>query len=42
MAENYNILQWYEYFVKNKDVFDIKTDAKEGSSVVLYPGRFYR
>lgn len=41
MAENYNILQWYEYFVKSKDVFDIKTDAKEGSSVVLYPGRFY-
>ena len=41
MAENYNILQWYEYFVKSKDVFDIKTDAKEGSSVILYPGRFY-
>lgn len=41
MAENYNILQWYEYFVKSKDNFDIKTDAKEGSSVVLYPGRFY-
>ena len=41
MAENYNILQWYEYFVKSKDNFDIKTDANEGSSVVLYPGRFY-
>ena len=41
MAENYNILQWYEYFVKSKDAFDIKTDTKEGSSVVLYPGRFY-
>lgn len=41
MAENYNILQWYEYFVKSKDAFDIKTDAKKGDSVVLYPGRFY-
>lgn len=41
MAENYNILQWYEYFVKTGDKFNIKNDAKEGSSVVLYPGRFY-
>jgi hypothetical protein len=41
MAEKYNILQWYEYFVKSKDEFHIKSDAKEGSSGVLYPGRFY-
>ena len=41
MAENYDILQWYEYFVKSKDKFDIKTDSKKGSSVVLLPGRFY-
>ena len=41
MAENYDILQWYDYFVKSKDKFDIDNDAKKGSSVVLYPGRFY-
>ena len=41
MAEKYDILQWYEYFMKSGDKFDIKTDAKEGSSVILYPGRFY-
>ena len=41
MAENYNILQWYEYFVKSGDEFDIKTDAKRSSSAILYPGRFY-
>jgi hypothetical protein len=41
MAENYDISQWYSHFVKSKDSFDIKTDAKEGSSVILYPGRFY-
>lgn len=41
MAEKYNILEWCEYFEKSKDVFDIKKDAKEGGSVILYPGRFY-
>ena len=41
MAENYDILQWYSYFVKSGDEFSIKKDAKEGSSVILYPGRFY-
>lgn len=41
MAEKYNILKWYEYFVKSGDKFDIKTDAKKGDSVVLLPGRFY-
>ena len=41
MAEKYDILQWYDYFVKSKDVFDIKNEAKEGGSTILYPGRFY-
>lgn len=41
MAEKYDILQWYSYFVKSGDSFNIKNDAKKGSSVVLYPGRFY-
>lgn len=41
MAEKYDILQWYEYFEKNGEKFDIKKDAKKGSSVILYPGRFY-
>ena len=41
MAEKYDILQWYEYFEKNGEKFDIKKDVKEGSSVILYPGRFY-
>ena len=41
MAENYNISQWYSHFVKSGDKFDIKTDAKEERSVILYPGRFY-
>ena len=41
MAEKYDILQWYDYFIKSKDKFDLKTDAKKGSSVVLLPGRFY-
>ena len=41
MAEKYNILEWCGYFEKSKDVFDIKKDAKEGGSVILYPGRFY-
>lgn len=41
MVEKYDILQWYEYFEKNGEKFDIKKDAKKGSSVILYPGRFY-
>ena len=41
MAEKYDILQWYEYFDKSSEKFDIKTDAKEGGSTILYPGRFY-
>ncbi len=41
MAEKYDVLQWYSYFIKSGDVFDIKNDAKKGNSVVLYPGRFY-
>jgi hypothetical protein len=41
MEEKYDILQWYSHFVKSKDSFDIKTDAKKCSSVVLLPGRFY-
>ena len=41
MAEKYDILQWYEYFVKSGDKFNKKIDTKEGSTVILYPGRFY-
>lgn len=41
MAEKYDILQWYSHFVKSGDSFNINNDAKKGSSVVLYPGRFY-
>ena len=41
MAEKYDILQWYEYFVKSKDIFDIKTETKKDSSAILFPGRFY-
>ena len=41
MAEKYDILQWYSYFVKSGEKFSLKNDAKEGSSVILQPGRFY-
>lgn len=41
MAEKYEILQWYEHFVKSKDKFDIKMDALKGGSKSLLPGRFY-
>jgi hypothetical protein len=41
MAEKYDILQWYDYFIKSKDEFDIKLDAKKGGSAILLPGRFY-
>lgn len=41
MAENYDILQWYSYFIKTSDKFDIKQDAKKSGSALLLPGRFY-
>ena len=41
MAGKYDILQWYEYFVKSGDKFNKSIDSKENSSVILYPGRFY-
>ena len=41
MAEKYDILQWISYFEKNGETFNIKNDAKESSSTILYPGRFY-
>lgn len=41
MVEKYDILQWYEYFCKSGDKFDIKNDTNKCSSVILYPGRFY-
>ena len=41
MAEKYNILNWYSYFEKSKDEFDIKKDVKVSNSAILYPGRFY-
>ena len=41
MAEKYDILQWNSYFEKNGETFDIKNDAKESVSTILYPGRFY-
>jgi hypothetical protein len=34
-------LQWNSYFEKNGETFDIKNDAKESASTILYPGRFY-
>ena len=41
MAEKYDILQWNSHFEKNGETFDIKNDAKESGSTILYPGRFY-
>lgn len=41
MAEKYDILQWYSYFEKNGDKFDIKNDAKKCGSVILNTGCFY-
>lgn len=41
MEEKYDILQWYEYFVKSGDKFNIKTDTRKEDSVILLPGRFY-
>jgi len=41
MAEKYDILQWYSYFEKSGEKFDIKNDAKKGGSTILLPGRFY-
>lgn len=41
MTEKYDILQWYSYFIKSGEKFNIKNDAKKETSVILYPGRFY-
>ena len=41
MAEIYDISQWYDYFLKSKDKFDIKVDTKKGGSAILLPGCFY-
>ena len=41
MAEIYDILEWYKYFENSKEEFDVKKDVKEGSSTILFPGRFY-
>ena len=41
MAEKYDILKWYEHFVKSGDKFNVKTDIKKSDSVVLLPGCFY-
>ena len=41
MAKKYDILQWYDYFLKSNDKFDMKTDTKKGGSVFLLPGCFY-
>ena len=38
---NYNILEWSDYFEKTDGVVDPKTDFLESNSIVLYPGRFY-
>ena len=39
--ENYDILEWVNFFEKSKGQFDLKKDAFETDSIVLYPGRFY-
>lgn len=41
MVEKYDILEWYSYFEKSGDKFDIKNDTKKCDKVILYPGRFY-
>lgn len=41
MVENYNILEWSEFFEKSKETVDPKKDFLETDSRVLYPGRFY-
>lgn len=40
MAE-YNILEWVDYFEKNGEKVDPKTDFLNSRSRVIYPGRFY-
>lgn len=37
----YNIIEFVEYFDKSKDKVDLKEDALESNSKILYPGRFY-
>ena len=39
--EKYNILEWSDYFEKNRGEVDPKNDFLESNSIVLYPGRFY-
>jgi len=39
--EKYNILEWVDYFEKNKGKVNPKEDFLESNSTVLYPGRFY-
>lgn len=39
--ENYDILEWVDYFEKSRGKVDPKTDFLESDSRVLYPGRFY-
>ena len=41
MSEKYDILQWYSYFIKSGEKFNIDDDTKKERSVILYPGRFY-
>jgi hypothetical protein len=41
MTKKYDILQCYDYFIKSKDKFDIKSDAKKGGFTMLLPGCFY-
>lgn len=36
-----NIESWVDEFERERNYFDIKTDALESNSVVLMPGRFY-
>ena len=39
--ENYNIIQWTNFFENGGGVVDPKKDFLESDSIVLYPGRFY-
>lgn len=39
--ENYNILEWINYFEKSGYKVDPKEDFLETNSTILYPGRFY-
>ena len=39
--ENYNIIQWVNFFENSGREVDPKKDFLESNSIVLYPGRFY-